>query len=113
MNAAEHYPGREELFQALEPRISVRTDMLEYIWARYIGGRAQYATTRTLSDGRIVNACMERDSLQDAIEEVADALFNLLVLRMKTSETDRAWINAVLVEASLLWRILKNRKDFS
>lgn len=81
---SEVYPSIEELMpSSLLSRIPVV--LANEVAIRYdtLGGK--YLTDQHTDDGRQINACMFNDSCQDAIEEVVDAVFNVLVWIYKGS----------------------------
>ncbi len=67
---------------------------------RYAKHGGEYVTEELHLDGRRINACMERDSYQDMLEEVVDAVFNVLVIlfkyRQQTGHDDLATIDGLL-----------------
>ena len=82
MSEGPMWPDIQDL-QFLHPlprRLVARLD------ERYRGLSDAYRTNILLKNGRPVNACMEKDSLKDAEEEVVDAIFNLLVYRLKVKQ---------------------------
>lgn len=76
------YPNIEELIpDILNHRLPV--SLQESLQQRYSELGGKYLTEEEYVDGRLMNACMFRNSLQDAIEEVVDATFNTLVWMLK------------------------------
>lgn len=76
------YPSIEELIpQILTHRLPA--SLQDSLKTRYeeLGGK--YLTKEEYIDGRLTNACMFNNSLQDAVEEVVDAVFNNLVWMYK------------------------------
>ena len=74
------YPSIEELFVAGG---WISRPLREEIALRYAKHGPEYITEQKHVDGRPINNCMLVNSAQDAIEEVVDAAFNVLVLRLK------------------------------
>jgi len=75
------YPSLRELLEAYthtEVPEHVQKDLRE----RYDEHGWEYATTAKQGN-RVVNACLVRDCLQNAREELVDAVFNLLAANMK------------------------------
>lgn len=63
----------------------VPSSLVEEIKERYAILGPKYVTEQIYSDGRSINGCMLKSSVQDAIEEVVDAVFNTLVWLTKLS----------------------------
>ena len=84
---------QELLPEELQARVPA--SLSAWITQRYeeLGGK--YLTDDIRADGRVVNACMNKDSVQDALEEVVDATFNVLVwlfkLRLEGKEGESAY----------------------
>lgn len=76
----EMYPSPAELFGEMN---WIGKQLLEELHDRYAIHGPEYLTDKKHADGRPVNACMDANSATDAIEEVVDAIFNVLVLRFK------------------------------
>lgn len=53
--------------------------LAQEIKERYENLGLKYLTNKRTEDGRWINACMDKSSVQDAREEVIDAVFNTLV----------------------------------
>jgi hypothetical protein len=72
------YPNIDEI---LTPTLLSRipANLAELIKERYVGLGQKYVTDVEHTDGRLVNACMFKSSIQDALEEIVDAVFNTLV----------------------------------
>lgn len=84
MNTAEKlsiddvYPNLEELLpEDIQAKIPI--SLFEEIRNRYETLGVKYMTDTQSDDGRFVNGCMYKSSIQDALEEVVDAVFNCLV----------------------------------
>lgn len=76
------YPSIEEILT--EPvRRKLNARLIADIAERYEKHGLEYISERKLPDGRFINMCMLNDSAQDALEEVADAVFNTIILSMK------------------------------
>lgn len=65
-------------------RIPMPTELHQRLQARYQKHGTAYASP-TLQDGVPINQCMYADNLQDAEEEVVDAVFNMLVFQLRNS----------------------------
>lgn len=76
----EMFPSPEELFGDIH---WIPKDVVDQLRERYAAHGPEYLGPNSMPDGRRINLCMERNSAQDALEEVIDAIFNLLVLRFK------------------------------
>lgn len=78
----EMFPRIDEI---LTPAVRRRLnkEIIDQITTRYAEHGPEYISDKKLPDGRVVNQCMLKDSAQDAIEEVIDALFNTIILSMK------------------------------
>lgn len=81
------YPSTSELMPGLLmariPEALARDIKERY---RTLGGK--YLTDNHHSDGRLINGCMFNNSIQEALEEVVDAVFNILVLIFKYTTRD-------------------------
>lgn len=76
------YPSIEELLPPdLQARVPASLDA--WVRERYASLGDKYLTTDIMPDGRRVNSCMYKSSVQDALEEVVDAVFNVLVWLFK------------------------------
>ena len=80
MIAEEVYPSIDELFNGAN---WLSKGLRDEIATRYRELGPKYLTEEEYTDGRKINGCMNKNSAQDALEEVVDAIFNLLVLRFK------------------------------
>ena len=76
------YPDINEI---LPPTITRRLNasIIEDIKTRYAELGPKYVTEEMHTDGRRINGCMSKDSAQDAIEEVVDAIFNVCIMHLK------------------------------
>lgn len=78
LNKDSVYPSIEELLpDLLLSRIPA--SLAEDMQHRYETLGPKYLTDNMSSDGRRINACMFNSSVQDALEEVVDAVFNVCV----------------------------------
>jgi len=97
------YPSTEELIAPAEGMICEELQTL--VAERHRDHECEYTTTKRRMDGRFINACMDADSVEDAVEEVADAIFNILVCVLKGSieprVADRMLVNLDLCFADL------------
>lgn len=83
LSVEDVYPSIGELMpEAITARLPVM--LAEEIRERYSKLGTKYMTDEQHSDGRFINACMNNSSIQDAIEEIVDAVFNTLVWIFKT-----------------------------
>ncbi len=78
--SSEVYPSIEELFMGAQ---WLSAPLRKEIATRYEELGPKYLTDELHTDGRKINGCMQKNSAQDALEEVVDAVFNMLVLRFK------------------------------
>lgn len=77
------YPSLKEILpEVLLTRIP--SALAEEISTRYATLGPKYMTDQQHVDGRYINGCMFKSSANDALEEVVDAVFNILVLIFKT-----------------------------
>lgn len=86
------YPSAQELLEGRD----IPQDIAALIVLRYDKGGRKYATRHLHPDGRRLNACMFRDSLMDALDELVDALFNFLVLDLKRPGAGQQYIEALV-----------------
>ena len=93
------YPSIEELIP--NPKI-ISTGLLKMLTERYAELGPKYLTKEKHTDGRFINDCMNKNSAQDAIEEIVDAIFNVMVLRFKGHKTSKLLFDLVMVYNSLL-----------
>jgi len=94
------YPSSDELFCLPSLGWHIR----EQLQQRYAEHGMEYATEEQY-DGRVVNACMNTDSAQAALEELVDAVFNLCVLHFKGYRIDH-----MLAQAQQIWNDLTYMK---
>lgn len=87
MSTNELYPDISDLMRAYPNDISA--GLVHQLMERYRAHSGEYATDQLRADGRRINACMDRNSLADAEEEVTDAVFNLLVMYLKVKGTNQ------------------------
>lgn len=83
--AVDMYPSLQSLLDSYTT-LPIPQELIGELRERYNKHGVEYATDQRSPDGRIVNACMNRDSVQDAREELVDATFNLLVQQLKVRE---------------------------
>jgi hypothetical protein len=107
MHVAEHYPNIKELFDGL----IIPFELAVRIKERYEGGKDEYATIARHTDGRIINACMFNDMNQSLEEEIVDAIFNVLVCRLRTDPADWMKLAKYNVILTLLMRAHKGVND--
>ena len=81
------YPSIEELMPQ-EMYGMIPASLAMDIQERYATLGEKYLTEQRHTDGRMINNCMFKDSAQDAIEEVVDAVFNTLVMIFKSRVQD-------------------------
>jgi hypothetical protein len=80
------YPSIEEILpEVLLARVPA--SLASIITERYRTFGSKYVTQDTYN-GRLVNSCMYKSSVQDALEEIVDATFNTLVWIFKLSDVD-------------------------
>ncbi len=80
--AVEMYPSLDELIRTQHPH-DLPKSLIASLSLRYNQHGMEYASGVEHTDGRIVNQCMQKDSILDAREELNDAIFNLLVVSLK------------------------------
>lgn len=76
------YPSLEELL-ACYKTVPIPRDVQESLRERYDAHGWKYASGMLTSEGRPINTCMTKDSIENAREELIDATFNLLVAVFK------------------------------
>lgn len=84
--ATEMYPSLDELIASLGEAtgiIALPEPLVALLRYRYNEHGMEYASEFKHDDGRIINRCMQKDSILDAQEELNDAIFNLLVAILK------------------------------
>jgi len=76
---------------------------------RYAELGSKYLTEATLEDGRKINSCMFKSSINDAIEEIVDAVFNTLVwlLKLRNSEQNSESAYSAMIGLIELYALLK------
>ena len=85
--ATEMYPSLDELIAAYSTfTITLPESLVASLRFRYNQHGMEYASVYKHDDGRIINRCMQKDSILDAQEELNDAIFNLLVVCLKQKE---------------------------
>jgi hypothetical protein len=84
---------------ALLGTMQVPQKLKELLWGRYDGSSDAYQSEYSNAAGCILNECMLNPTLLDAEEEIVDAIFNLLVLKLKTGED----IGGLAKQAIDLW----------
>ncbi len=77
--AVEMYPSLGELVDSM----ALPESLVASLRYRYNEHGMEYASSFKHDDGRIINRCMQKDSILDAQEELNDAIFNLLVAILK------------------------------
>lgn len=77
-----------------------------------LGGK--YLTDELTEDGRRINACMNKNSVQDAIEEVIDAVFNVCVWMLKINKREEIDADAVSCLFGLIeiYALLHNVREY-
>lgn len=88
MSLLEVYPSIDELM----PHVMlgfVPGALAQEVTERYENLGLKYLTNKKTEDGRWVNACMDKSSVQDCREEVIDAVFNTLVWIFKGSKSEQ------------------------
>lgn len=76
------YPSVQEILPSVMMSI-IPASLAQEIDKRYTELGPKYVTDTVHDDGRKVNGCMFKSSVQDALEEVVDAVFNVLVWMFK------------------------------
>lgn len=102
------YPSIDELL----PRIlsaHVPESLAEIIRERYDTLGEKYLTDAFHFDGRRINACMDKSSIQDALEEVVDAVFNTLVWIFKGDRKNSAY--TVLEGLIIIYGVLAAERE--
>ena len=85
--ATDMYPSLDELIAAYSTStITLPESLVVSLRYRYNKHGMEYASEFIHDDGRIINQCMQKDSILDAQEELNDAIFNLLVACLKQKE---------------------------
>lgn len=100
---SQMFPSPDELFT--RPALGQR--LRQQLYQRYAEHGGEYLTERQHVDGRTVNACMDKNSAQDAIEEVTDTIFNIAVLQFKGYH-----VGHLMTQAQQLWNDLTTLKEF-
>lgn len=85
MKKNEVYPSVQELMPDVLLAKIPQTLAIN-IEERYKTLGTKYLTEHKTEDGRLINSCMFGNSIQEALEEVVDAVFNILVLLFKHSQ---------------------------
>ena len=80
--AVEMYPSLVELVDSM----ALPESLVASLRYRYNEHGMEYVSGYKHDDGRVVNQCMQKDSILDAQEELNDAIFNLLVVCLKQKE---------------------------
>lgn len=106
METTRTYPPIELLLKQAPNGIVLSQVLRAILTARYLKGAGAYATERLDPSGLPINACMEKDSMQDVIEETTDTIFNLLVECLKqggnlAADSNLAGCLAIAID---LWR---------
>lgn len=109
------YPNIMEL---LSPELQDRIpeSLAAWIRERYETLGEKYLTDKQYVDGRYINGCMFKSSIQDALEEVVDAVFNVLVwhFKLRILDTPRPDIQASAYSALIglieLYALLKSEQ---
>lgn len=85
----EVYPSMQDLAPDIL-RAHLSGLLLERVKERYanLGGKYMLPFPEWQHKGRAMNACMVKDSRQDIEEEIVDAVFNTLVLLLKSRKND-------------------------
>lgn len=103
-----HYPSVGELLT--NAMVEIPQALKEQVAIRYVKGRDNYITSAMTEDGRVVNACMVSDNFSEALDEVTDAVFNLLVAMLRahnSNSTDipyeKSKVYMLLQETVWLW----------
>ena len=81
LDVSNVYPSLKELFGSTS--IGLTRSLATEIEERYKKYGGKYLTGKLHEDGRAINGCMDANSAHDALEEIVDAEFNLLVLAFK------------------------------
>lgn len=76
------YPSAEEILPDIM-LARVPASLASEIRERYELLGPKYVTDKVHTDGRLINGCMFKSSIQDALEEIVDCCFNVLVWIMK------------------------------
>ncbi len=82
--AVEMYPSLDELIKTQHPH-DLPPSLIASLSHRYNEHGMEYASSVKHTDGRMINQCMQKDSILDAREELNDTIFNLLVACLKQS----------------------------
>ena len=80
--AVEMYPSLDELLASYDS-MTLPDSLVAMLSNRYNKHGMEYQSGLAHTDGRMVNQCMQTDSILDAREELNDAIFNLLVVCLK------------------------------
>lgn len=97
----EVYPSIDELMpSSILARIPVM--LAHEIETRYETLGEKYMTDNRYQDGRFINGCMYKSSVQDALEEIVDAVFNTLVWLFKARNQDEISDNMIQVFLGLV-----------
>lgn len=75
------YPSLGELLTAYNHPLPA--SLIATLNQRYNAHGMEYVTELKHTDGRVINQCMQKDSILDAQEELNDAIFNILVVCLK------------------------------
>lgn len=106
---AYHYPSTAELFASTDGKFVVSDALRSSVEERYLRGRGPYGTDDLKDGWRVINSCMVNDSIELALEEVVDAVFNLLVANLKHANSDaNPSVFRSLQHAILLWEELQD-----
>lgn len=76
------YPSFEELTPGVI-RAVLPVTLYDVLEQRYKDLGPRYLTDQFYNDGRQINGCMFKSSVQDCLEEVVDAIFNTMVWMFK------------------------------
>lgn len=102
------YPSIDELLTS-ELQARVPQSLAEWITERYAVLGPKYLTDDMRFDGRRINACMNKSSVQDALEEVVDSVFNILVwlFKLRISGRNTASAHSALLGLIEIYALLQ------
>lgn len=102
------YPDISELIPPeLEARVPA--SLANWVTERYELLGPKYLTDDIRHDGRRVNSCMNNSSIQLALEEVVDAVFNVLVwiFKLRLAREDQQAAYSALIGLIELYALLQ------
>ncbi len=109
--AVDMYPSLVELLEVWDHPLP--ESLIASLNQRYNEHGAEYTSDLIHTDGRLINQCMLKDSVEDAREELNDTIFNLLVacLKERSGVLERgihSWKpRAALVVLVVAWQTLE------